>query len=387
MIIVLFKKKNEEINIYETSNDKHNAVLEALVSICEDGVVFEDAFILEDEGIYVYADILSLKNDVAQIMFQIHHDYLEEPIMEAVAMAGETSEEAIVLACTQFYKQALALYIQAIRVPFNSDIIEGFTQERHYFHVYRSTISGIGKIEGNQTNDFWEMLKDDIAKRLGNKRVYWIKIFASKKRDEVHCEVRINGKEAIEISKKLCNYALEWNCINEIHTEKQGCLLLQDTKSYEQSDFSKEEIMKYTAKAILLFEKCKDKEMHKKIREQISKWCKDDSLAYEIFAFIPEIYCKIAHPDIEYGEKLFLIHKGKETRELYQSQLQSFAYVEKIVKKHFEVDHPDKETLQQVLAFSINNTAIQKSLEQGTAAEDLYVSGIGYLGCQHYQLR
>lgn len=386
-MIMLFKKKNEEVETYETNDDKHTAVLEALVSICEDGVIYEDAFILEDEGIYVYADILSLKNNVAQIMFQIHHDDLEEPIMEAIAMAGETSEEAIVLTCTQFYKQVLSIYVQAIHEPFNSDVVEGFTQERHYFHVYRSSITGIGKREGTQTTDFWDMLKEDIAKRLGNKRVYWVKIFASKKKEEVHCEVRINGREAIEISKKLCNYALKWDCTNDIHTEKQGVLLVQDKKSYEQSDFRKEEIMKYTEKAIPLYEKCKDREAYKKIKEQLSKWCKDDSLACEIFAFIPELYCQLAHPDIEYGEKLFLIQKGKETRELYQGQLQSFAYVEEVVQKHFETKHPDKETLQQVLKFSINHTAIQKSIEQGDSLENLYVSGIGYLGCQNYQLR
>lgn len=47
------------------------------------------------------------------------------------------------------------------------------------------------------------MLKQKLQLRLGNKKAYWIKVFASKTRSKVLCEVRINGREDSELSELL----------------------------------------------------------------------------------------------------------------------------------------------------------------------------------------
>lgn len=388
---MLFKKtrtKDRDMEEdYEFGDRDHMTILETLISLCEDGTIYEDAFVLEDEDIYVYADLISMQNNVAQIMFQIHHEWLEEPIFEAVAAAGNTKEEAIANAVKQFFEQVLLVYLQAVRNPMQDEKIEAFTQERHYFYVYRGAVSGIGKRMGVPTKDFWGLLKSDIIAHLGNKKVYWIKIFASKKDDELLCEVRINGKEAPEISKRLLHYAGNWEGIHEIHTEKQCMMFVQDASSYEKSDFTKVEIEQLCDKAIRQYEKCKTKEDHKKLRAQLVAWCKDDSLAYEIFSFIPELYCKYAYPQVEFGGKLFLVEKNKETRELFQSQLQSFSYVDKRVEHHFKNENPSTHLIQQVLSFSANAKAIHKALEQGDAIDELMVPGFAYLGCSGYQWR
>ena len=60
-------------------------------------------------------------------------------------------------------------------------------------------------------------------------------------------------------------------------------------------------------------------EEHRKLREQLIRLCKDDSLAYEIFSFVPEIYCKYAYPKVEYGARLFLIQKDQNAGAVSES--------------------------------------------------------------------
>lgn len=384
-MILKRKKRNDEY--LERTIDYNSLALQILMRLCPEGVVLDDAFVIEDKDIYVYADVVSVKHNVAQIVFQLHHIWLDDPIIESVAASGDSEEEALDLACENFNDNILSVFLMALLHPSSFEVVEGFTQERHYFNVYRSKVNGIGKREGIMEGDFWDMLKNEVIKRLGNKKAYWIKVFTSKNKQKILCEVRINGEEATELSEKLLAYAQSWDCLGTYHTEKQCILLIQDDKSYEESDFSKEEIMEYTYKAIKLFEKCKDREAYKKIRTQLVKICKDDSLAYEIFSFVPEIYCKIAYKNVEFGDKLFMVQKENGTRELYKSQLQSFAYIEEAVQEHIVEDEVNRITIEHVIAYSPNARAIKKAVDAGDALEELFIPGIGYYVRNDYIMR
>lgn len=382
---MVFRRKKHK-NTAEESIDFHALVLEQLEHMCEEGQILDDAFVLEAQDIYIYADVISVEHNVAQIVFQLHHEWLDDAILESVAASGLNAQEAVTLACEDFYRHTLQLYLRALQGKAEETVF-GFTQLRHYFQVYRNEIHGIGKREGLIEQDFWEMLKQKLQLRLGNKKAYWIKVFASKTRSKVLCEVRINGREDSELSELLLPYAQNWDCIGSYHTEKQNFLLIQEERSYEPSDFTGDNIRQYTRKAIKWYEKCGSKEEHRKLREQLIRLCKDDSLAYEIFSFVPEIYCKYAYPKVEYGSRLFLIQKDQKTRELYQSQLQSFSYIEETVMEHLKRDHVNRSIIENVISFSANARAIQKAMDNGDALDELMIPGIGYYARNDYIMR
>lgn len=382
---MVFRRKKHK-NTAEESIDFHALVLEQLEHMCEEGQILDDAFVLEAQDIYIYADVISVEHNVAQIVFQLHHEWLDDAILESVAASGSNAQEAVTLACEDFYRHTLQLYLRALQGKAEETVF-GFTQLRHYFQVYRNEIHGIGKREGLIEQDFWEMLKQKLQLRLGNKKAYWIKVFASKTRSKVLCEVRINGREDSELSELLLPYAQNWDCIGSYHTEKQNFLLIQEERSYEPSDFTGDNIRQYTRKAIKWYEKCGSKEEHRKLREQLIRLCKDDSLAYEIFSFVPEIYCKYAYPKVEYGSRLFLIQKDQKTRELYQSQLQSFSYIEETVMEHLKKDHVNRSIIENVISFSANARAIQKAMDNGDALYELMIPGIGYYARNDYIMR
>lgn len=385
---MFFKKKRIMEEIALSESDIHNeGLLEHLISLCGDGVVYQNAFILEDEDIYVYADVLSFQDGVAQIVFQLHHEWLDEPINEVIAALGDNEDEAYFSACKQFYEQVLSVYLEACCKKSHIDTVEVFTQEIHRFHVWKSSLGGIGKKEGIEESDYWKLLKDDLSLRLGNRKVYAVKVFASKQKREVECEVMLNGKESREMSRKLLSFTGTWDCIGDFCSERQWIFLVQDEDTYIQSDIETQTIYKLTNEAIGLLENCNNKEEYQKIRHKLLKRYKDPSLVYEVLYFIPELYTKAFYIGVEFGEKLFLIQKDHKTRELYQSQLQSFPIVERCVDRHLQNKTVDNKKIEKVMEFSVNAKAIEKALKEGEVQQGLQVSGIGYVGKSDYILR
>ena len=138
---MVFRRKKHK-NTAEESIDFHALVLEQLEHMCEEGQILDDAFVLEAQDIYIYADVVSVEHNVAQIVFQLHHEWLDDAILESVAASGSNAQEAVTLACEDFYRHTLQLYLRALQGKAEETVF-GFTQLRHYFQVYRNEIHGI----------------------------------------------------------------------------------------------------------------------------------------------------------------------------------------------------------------------------------------------------
>ena len=383
---MLFRKKDQKQE-EEALRQNAKLALTSLLPLCKEGQVKKNSFIIEDKDICVYADVISLKDDVAQIVYQLHHGWLEEPIMESVAASGDSLEDAVHQAALNFYENVLALFIEAIEHPENGQKIRISTQGSHDYTIYRGNINGVGRREGTLEGDFWDMLQENIISCIHNQKAYWVKIFASKNKNNVICEVRINNIEISSLSEMMVHYAENWVCKDPYHTEKQGILLVQDTDSYVKCEFGKEDILQLSEEAIALFEECDHREAYLDIRRQLYKKCRDQSLTHEIFFLIPELYCQHAYPQAEYGEKLYLVRKNEKTIEIQQSQMYSFAYVKQCVEQHFQNHPPTEKQLENVLKYSANAKALHKAMEEGNALEELLIPGIAILIPSSYTLR
>lgn len=387
---MLFQKKNKEDRQLEDTSQKRDQVNETILQMiqeaCQGGHIDNNAFVLLAEGIYIYADVISMREDVVQVIFQIHHKWFHEPVVEAIAASGDGWQGALRKACQDFVDQVLQVVLMAVRNPRHEDMIEGFTQSRHYFHVYRSEVYSVGERERTLHDDFWGMIGANIAKRLGNAKTYWVKVFLSKKNDEVLCEVRINGSDAKQLSASLLTYIHEWKNLGTYHTEKQWFLLVQDDKSYEEQAFSDTDIANITNKTILELERCHRREDYHSLRNTLSKQIDDVSLAYEMVGLIPELYCIAAYPELEVGERLFLIRKNGNHMELYQTQLDIYHRVEQIVKAHLKKNPPSPQVMQDVLQYSATARAVKKALAGGDGIADMKLEGIGFVIPDEFQI-
>lgn len=383
---MLFKKKKEQPIENVTINDARLA-LTSLVSLCNDGIVKNDAFIIKDKDIYIYADVISVEDNVAQIIYQLHHAWLHEPIIESIAAAGTSLDDAVHQAAANFYENVLSLYLDALNPNKDAKRVRIMTLEPHDYVIYRGHMNTVGDREGALEGDFWDMLHDEIIQYLPNKKAHWIKIFTSKNHDHVVCEVRINNEEISALSERMIAYAEEWQCKDSYHSEKQGILLIQDQDSYVQYEYTKEEITTFTNKGIVMFEKCNNRNEYIAIRKKLYKITNDASLTHELFFLIPEFYCVFAYPQVEVTEKVFLIHKNEKTKELAGSLLTSYAYIKEAVQKHFANNDLPESTIERVLQYSANARAIQKAVNEGYPLEELMVPGIGIFIPKNYKIR
>ena len=115
-----------------------------------------------------------------------------------------------------------------------------------------------------------ESAKNDLSLRLGNRKVYAVKVFASKQKREVECEVMFNGKESREMSRKLLSITGE-GLYRDVCTERQWIFLMQDEDTYIESDIDNQTISKLTYETIALLEDCDNKEEYQKIRQKTFK--------------------------------------------------------------------------------------------------------------------
>lgn len=381
-MFMFFKKKK---TIPSLVGDE-NQVYSYLKELYPEGDIRETAFVIEGFQIFVYADVLSCDDHASQVVFQIHQQDLEDPIIDPVYGIGNHRNESLQDACINFYHHDLSLLIQALKKEETIQLVAR-TQENHAFQCYASAITCHGKREGELPETFWDWIEEHVKKRLGNKRLYWIKLYCAKMDGKCEVDVRINDVKSIELGKLLESYVEGWDCLTGYHTEKQCFYFMQKDNTYVPSIFTREDIIEYTKKAIDLFENDKCNEDSRKLRVKLMKLCKDDSLGMELFGFLPEIYCKYTYSDIEYGEQLFLIQKGAPTIEMYQSQVRSFSYMDEVVRKHLLKDKVSTRTIQKVVRFSANYRAIQKALDEGKEAQELFTPGIGYFVREDYILR
>lgn len=387
----MFRKKRVKEKIGDDpktlNEDNQFYILETLQSLYNDSIILNDVFVLRNDDIYIYADLISIENNVVQIVFQLHHEWLDDTIIESFAASGSDLKESIRNACMNFSKHVLDLFIESIHHPNSCDVVEGFTQERHFFYIYRSEVFGIGKREGIINKDFWDMIGVSLVNRLGNKKAYWIKIFTSKDKNSIVCEVKINQHEDTELSKLLLSYAESWDCLSEYYTEKQCFLLIQDDMSYVNFEHTTEEITELAMKTIKHYEYCDSKESILKFRKQIEHQCNDSSLAYEIVGLIPEILSKLWYHDVEFGERIYLFRDGKTIRELFHSQLRSYSIMEKALICYLNDDLFKKEAVQHILRYSASAKAINKAIIDGETMDSLYIAGIGYIIPENYQFQ
>ena len=89
-----------------------------------------------------------------------------------------------------------------------------FAGKSHDWNIYLSDVVAVGqkneKDVSNKVAAYWDMLKDDIIKRLGNQQLVYVKIFAAKLPDRIIGECRFDDVPIPELGKKVAMLAAEW---------------------------------------------------------------------------------------------------------------------------------------------------------------------------------
>ena len=183
--------------------DPMQRVLESLHGCLETKDEINDGKIFCPEwNITITPEIDQLEQQMAVLNFYISAPDWEEPLFECCAGMGKDTDTAIGMATGSFlfaFMQGIALMRRGEdEVPLESE----FVGHTHRWSVYKSNVVGTGESTEDDddakavTSVYWNLLKEHIAKRLGNQKMCYVKIYAAKAvgadGEQITGECRIN---------------------------------------------------------------------------------------------------------------------------------------------------------------------------------------------------
>lgn len=333
----------------------------------------DENVVLSDINVTITPFVDELGKNMVSTGYYISNPEWDTDLYECSAAIGKNHKDAIGMAQGSFMFGIMDAVGNMMTDANGCEFESEFAGHKHTWKVYLGNIVGMGKTPENTTADmYWEVLKEHIAKRIGNQKMCYIKIFASNSGSgAITGECRINNIKSDELSEIVADMAKKWNT-NGFGSHKQFFMIKQDKETLLDYPFTPAEIVNKTSIAMKLFESCKTEEDYDNFSETLEKAIGDKSLAYEMYSFIPEICAQNAFHEIIYPETI-MMYIGGESRQYYKTQLASY-YA--IVNGVFEtLDSGILENTNQVYKDYIYTSSLCKALnaalENGTKLEDV----------------
>ena len=151
-------------------------------------------------------------------------------------------------------------------------------------------------------------------------------IWAKARNDYSIGELRINDVNIPELSDKMNEYVKTWG-ETDFSSDKQFFFLVQDEETYTPYPYSNEDIFNFVqqySNMVLNLEETDD--AYEKLEDMAYDLVKDNSLAVDLFLFLPEICADNEFfNELHSGEKINFIFGAKEKNQtVYKTQLYTY---------------------------------------------------------------
>lgn len=250
-----------------------------------------------------------------------------------------------------------------------------FVGKSHEWEVYLGDIVGVSvdtMAEDEHEQVFWHTLREHIAKRIGNQKLCYVKIFAANSGDGqyIEGECRINDLRSDELSRIVYDMAAGWQN-KGFASRKQFFVLRQSDETRLPYPYTENEVMNKTEQVMKLFEKCGDEE-YADFSNRLAEVLGDSDLAAEMYALIPEICAESAIHQLSYPETLTLSVAGQELH-CYKTQMASYTGIYNGIFRTMDtgvLSDPDDVFMSYIGVSSIGNVVGQYT-KQGKSLDDL----------------
>lgn len=333
--------------------------------------IYEAEEVLEGDHIYIPEWKLTIRPHVAQwseqsVMLQFHlsSPKWDRDIYETSAGIGSGAHNALGMAIGGF-AFTLMQGIASMEKDRNPDELHTtYGDTAHRWKVYKSDIIGVGESSAEMRNTpYWEALKDGIAKRVGNQKLCYIKIYGVKNGDTITGECRINNIPSPELGQIVAEMAGKWQ-VEGFASQKQFIFLLQSEETYSPYPYQADQIAAATRTAVNMFMECDTQEKYDEYPDRLVERLQDASLAQELYSFLPEICAEHAFDTLTYKEEL-LLFRGEEAFSVYRTQLASYYMIYDALFEDFSTGQFDDEVYKRYIGVSSIYNVICSAKEEG----------------------
>ena len=367
------KQDSEEIE--HTRDFKEEKILMALHKALPVSTITHEGVYIEEIDLKIDTHVPHVNGAVVQLVFVLKHKIFQEELIESVVGMGATFDEAIEQGVAYFIESALDSIIKALKNEGGEEVEARLLDTPHTFKLYKSNIIKQGNKVAGESIDFWQLLGENVTRRIGNKKIYFVKVYAAKTANSVSCECRVNGLIYPNLTKELNEVAIGWEVGQGIYSEKQFFVLVQDEATYVPYSLTKKEVDSYTLSALLLYRECHSEEAYKKLFDKIFKACPNKSLATDLYNFIPEIFTEIIFSDVHYSDEIVFI-KGEERQNLFRHQLTTYDWIYNVVDRTIRAGYFEKSQVDPIIRCSASLNSINDALSKGSEIENLSMLGI-----------
>lgn len=274
------------------------------------------------------------------------------------------------------------------------DLTTSFAQKTHKWKVYKTDIIGMGKNENfTDVDTYWDALKEDIKKRLGNQKVCYVKIFGSKMGDDVTGECRIDDVASEELSKKVADIVSKWQ-VEGFVSQKQFFFIRQEestTLPYPYEGQAGFELLKNkVALAAKMFHESNTEELYQSLPQRLGEALQDKVLGVECFSFLPEICTEYAFGEAHYSEKVNFAYPNSSMIEIYKSQLADYELLKRAILTVFNegtLGELTNDIYREYIGSSATYSVFAQMKEKGSDLKDASAVAIVFNVDEDFEIR
>lgn len=324
----------------------------------------------------------------------------DEPLYECCASTGKDADSAIGSCVGSFVFAFMNGIIQMKNDDNGKPLQSTFGGKTHTWRSYNSDLVGMGEtVDADETrtaSKYWNMLKDEIAKRIGNQKMCLVKVFTSKaigKNDmQVTGEVRINDVAIPALGDIVFKHAEQWD-IKQFASQKQFFFVKQEnapTDEYSGED-GRAVLRGKVKTALELFAGVKDDETFEALPDRLAAALGDPALATECFSFIPEMCAEHAFQEVKFSEQITISVRGEnETKTCYRTQLAHYYPIQSAVFGLFSdgaFGEATNDIYRSLIGMSATGSAVSQFLEKSGKLSDCSISSLCYNVPQGFELK
>lgn len=382
----LFHRKKTALEPLNTMQELLNCLHNGL----EHSEIKGDCVVLPAEQLTIRPGVNDIKDGFAALHFEVSHPTFEEPFFDMSAGVGTTTADAIHKAVASFLFSGFCGVCHCANKQYDRELISTFCGTERHWDVSESCIAHLGNTNAHELlapTCYWDLIAEKLPSHLGNRKYYWVKIYASKQQDgEVICECRINNVVSAELTEAITVLVETWESVDTFVSDKQLFILTQRGDTITPYPYTREQIFDYTDKAIALFSAADTEEKYEHLTEAFTDMTGDSSLAAELYRFLPEICAQNAFHEATYGEQI-VFYCGEQKYEMYIDQLASYRWIQERTINGFSGGRYDNESYKKLIYSSATCNVLSKALNNGSKLEDMSLTSLAFMMPDDYEIR
>ena len=383
---------------YGDSLDPEKALDFYLNGLLHGGLQDEDrvegnAILLPRQGVRILPQVEQISQRGAVVNLWLEAPQWGKRLFECSVGMGSSPSQALGLSASSFIFSFLEGVMRMEDRVEPRELETLFDGKAHRWELYPSNIVGLGSAPQPEGQVWWELLGEDIQRRLGNQRVCYVKIYGAKVDGQVTGECRVDDIKSEELSAKVAQAVERWPA-GQFASPKQFFFIRQQEETilpypYEGAE-GERRLRSALGEAVRMFMACRTEEDYDQYSQRLGERIGDETLADECLTFLPELCAANAFPQLQAAETVEICREGRPPETVYKNQLADYYPLWTLLLQLFQEEElgadPDA-IYREYVGYSSTCNVVRQMEQQGSRLEDCRLASLLCQMGSGFQLR